>query len=159
MGFFEHLFAPAPRTSPANIQSMIKQAKETANIINKTKKPEIFFGRLGFLFDLLLCLKQYERTYFFIRKPSADLRDLENGLEKEVFTFIARYMADTTNKVAQMKTEKGKKNKFETSLDKLIAAFDCAHTFWEGNGIYPHYTGPLYTQKNYDYVCSLWQKV
>ena len=159
MGFFEHLFAPAPRTSPANIQSMIKQAKETANIINKTKKPEIFFGRLGFLFDLLLCLKQYERTYFFIRKPSADLRDLENGLEKEVFTFIARYMADTTNKVAQMKTEKGKKNKLETSLDKLIAAFDCAHTFWEGNGIYPHYTGPLYTQKNYDYVGSVWQKV
>ncbi len=159
MGFLDFLFAPAPRTSPANIQSMIKQAKETANIINKTKKPEIFFGRLGFLFDLLLCLKQYERTYSFKHKPSADLRDLENGLEKVVFAFITRYMADTNNKIAQMKTEKGKRNKLETSLDKLIAAFDCAHTFWEGDGICPHYTGPLYTQKNYDYVYKLWQKV
>lgn len=145
--------------APENIKMMLKQARETANTINTTKNPEVFFGRLGFLFDLLLELKKYEWIYSFSPKPSQDLKDLENGLEKTVFVFIERYMADTKSKISQMKTEKGKMNKYVTSVTKLMSAFDCADTFWIGNGKYPHYDGPLYTQNNYHVVKELFESI
>lgn len=155
--------SPAKRRSsstvPAHIETMLKQGRETANVINTTKNPEVFFGRLGFLFDLLLELKKYERVYRFSPKPSQDLKNLENGLEKTVSVFIDRYMADTNSKIFQMKTEKGKRNKYITSVTKLMSAFDCAHTFWEGNGIYPHYTGPLYTRTNYIAVKEIFNNI
>lgn len=142
--------------APENIKMMLKQARETANTINTTKNPEVFFGRLGFLFDLLMELKKYEWIYSFSPKPSQDLKNLENGLEKTVFVFIDRYMADTKEKVSKLKTEKGKQNKYDSLVTKLMSAFDCADTFWTGNGIYPHYTGPLYTQSNYDFVKQIY---
>lgn len=150
--------SPRKKTSaaPENIKIMLKQARETANNINTTKNPEVFFGRLGFLFDLLLELKKYEWVYSFSPKPSQDLRDLENGLEKTVYVFIERYLDDVKLKMSQMKTENGRKNKYATSITKLYSAFNCASTFWIGNGVYPHYTGPLYTQNNYNFVKSLY---
>lgn len=144
---------------PQNIKMMLKQARETANTINTTKNPEVFFGRLGFLFDLLLELKKYEWFYSFSPKPSQDLRNLENGLEKTVSVFVERYLADVKLKMSQMKTEKGKQNKYVASITKLYSAFDCAYTFWPGNGLYPHYTGPLYTQNNYNCVKSLYDNL
>jgi len=142
-----------------HIKTMLKQARETANTINTTKNPEIFFGRLGFLFDLLLELKKYEWVYSFSSRPSQDLKDLERGLEKTVSVFVDRYMADMNIKVSQMKTENGKRNKYVASVTKLMSAFDCALSFWPGNGIYPHYTGPLYTQANYIAVKSIFEKI
>lgn len=144
---------------PANIDLMIKQAKETASIINTTKNPEVFFGRLGFLFDLLLELKKYELSYNFSHTPSQDLKNLEKGLEKVVSIFIERYVADTKLKVSKLKTENGKQNKYKDSMSKLLSAFDCANTFWKGNGIYPHYTGPLYTKKNYIMIKAIYDNM
>lgn len=47
----------APKISQAELQELkglMKQAQETTKLINTTTNPEVYFGRLHFLFDLFL---------------------------------------------------------------------------------------------------------
>lgn len=70
--------------------------------------------------------------------------------------FIDRAMEAERVKLSKLKTERGKQNEYERFVCALVAAFDCAHTFWTGNNSYPHYTGPLFTDKNYKIAEAIW---
>lgn len=161
-----HQSAPIVRSIPTpmweniadlRISSICAQVQETAALINKTANPSVFFGRLNFLLDCLLDLKQYERYNIFTDiNPSTYYDIIVNNIEYIVDSFIDRVVSDNKNKVAKLKTPSAIYRNTEKCLIALISAFDCANTFWSGNSLAPHYNGYLYTEANYNKVLGLY---
>ena len=143
-----------------SINMRVNQIVDTYHILNTTLKPEIFFQRLGFLFDTLLSLQKYEKYgVFTANSPTKRIKDIEYGLEDRVHDFICRYMSNVWKKSAAFKTEKVKRDKYKDFVIKLISAFDCADSFWEGNKGFPHYTKPLFTKENYAQVQAIYDEM
>lgn len=141
------------------VKTSVQQIIDTYNILNTTLKPDIFFKRLNFLFDKLLLLQKYEKYGIFTENnPTKRIRDIQAGLESRVACFVSRYMNYAWKSSAKMKASFDKEEKFSDFANKLISAFDCAHTFWEGNRGFPHYTGPLFTDANYQQVQAIWDE-
>ena len=139
-----------------HVANLLKQLKESAKLVNTTVKPDVYFGRLHFMFDTLLELQKYEKYKIFKGGlPSRDLQNLQNGLEKSVDDFIMRSYSKRLDKANSLKTENAKFNNMKKYADSMIEAFDNAPNFWEGDGMRPHYTGPLYAPKNWEKLTSL----
>lgn len=153
MGFF------TPKISnheKVQVQNLLKQIKESAHLVNTTVNPDIYFGRLHFMLDALMELQKYEKYKIFKGNgPTKDFKMLQNNLEQSVDDFIMRSYTKRLEKASLLKTEKAKFNNMKKYSDSMVEAFDNAPYFWEGNGIYPHYTGLLYTQKNWEKLNSL----
>lgn len=142
-----------------SIQSSVKQIVDTYKILNSTLKPDIFFQRLGFLFDTLLYLQRYEKYGIFTENnPTKRIEDILNGLGDRVSLFVGRYMNHAWKTSSKIKSESCREDTYVDFVNKLISAFDCADTFWTGNKGFPHYTGPLFTKENYDQVQSIWDE-
>ena len=144
-----------------HVQTLLKQLQDSANLLNTTVKPDVFFKRLNFSLDLLMELQSYEKYRIFKSStPSSDYRKIINNLEATVDDFIDRAVAANNQKILTLKTESSKKRNRKDFATKLLNAFDCSHTFWTGNfsstRIIPHYTGPLFTQNNYQRVLSIY---
>lgn len=159
-------FSP-PKLSSSELQFVnmtLNQLKDTAKLINDTVNPPVFFGRLNYAFDLLLLLQQYEKYKIFkVGTPSKDLRRMKAKLGDTVDNFIDRAITDNDLKIAKLKGEATKWAFYEDFVIKLISAFDCAHSFWEGNYSstrkFPHYTGPLFTKDNYKRVQAIYDSL
>ena len=140
------------------IQLKLKQLNESANLINTTVKPAIFFGRLNFIFDILLELMQYEK--FKVLKgspPSKNYQETLKHLDKTVTNFIDRTFQNEISKINELKTEKAKQNRKLKFTESMLSAFDNSYTFGikstttnENN--FPRYTGSLYTKDNLVYL-------
>lgn len=96
---------------------MLKQAKETADILNSTTNPETFFQRYDFLMGRLEILKecgQYGIT-FTGEDPSATLAQLSHKSfrNKSSCHMIDRCFDKANEKIASLKTAKGKQNAAE----------------------------------------------
>ncbi len=146
------------------VQTLLNQLQDSARILNTTTKPDVFFERLNFSFDLLLELQSYEKYNIFkANTPTDDYQKIISNLDATVNDFIDRAVATNDKKIANLKTESAKKRNREDFAIKLISAFDCAHTFWTGNfsqsRTFPHYTGPLYTQSNYLRVQAIYDSL
>lgn len=153
MGFF----TPKITSSQLqHVQTAMKQLQESVYLLNNTTKPDVFFKRLNFSLDLLLDLQSYEKYKIFKGcAPTSDYNKIIRNMESTVNDFIDRAIETNRQKLATLKTDKAKRNNYEKFVIALIAAFDCANTFWTGNRGFPHYTGPLYTDKNYRRVQAL----
>lgn len=143
------------------VRSTLDQLCDTVNIVNATVNPPVFFKRLNLTFDLLLLLQEYEKYKIYKSGgPSKDLKKLKKGLGLTVDNFIDRFISDSNRRIFALKGESSKRKAYEKSIIELISAFDCAHTFWSGNDshsrVLPHYTGPLFTRKNYKRVMELY---
>lgn len=151
-----------PKITNAQLQQVrntMNQLQESVNLLNTTTKPDVFFKRLNFTLDLLLLLHTFEKYNIFKgSSPINDYRRIIANMEVTVNDFIDRAIEANNQKLASLKTEAAKKRNYEKFVDSLIAAFDCASTFWSGNRGYPHYTGPLYTENNYRRVKELFDK-
>lgn len=145
------LFAPKISRAQMNqVQILMKQISESVNLINTTAKPDVFFGRLNFTLDCLLELAKYEKYKVFKSgTPSSDYRKIVSNIEATVNSFIERAVASNKAKVASLKTEKAKERNYAKFIVSMAVAFEASHTFWQGNGVYPHYTGPLFTESNH----------
>lgn len=140
------------------VSDLLRQRDESANIVNNTKNPETFFGRLGFTFDVLLELITYEKYNFFTNSiPTKDYQKLLDTLENAVDAFIDRSYEAQLEKVSKLKTEKAKNNNMKKYFENLITAFECSNTFWTGNNRMPHYKGMLYTEKNKKRVYDMYK--
>lgn len=90
----------------------LKQAADSARIINTTKRPSIFFDRCDFYLDTLERLAYCERWVRFSGElPSTKLRFSKDELTQCLEMFILRYAQDTREKIYQLSTVKGKMNK------------------------------------------------
>lgn len=137
------------------IDNLLTQTAESANLVNTTLKPDVFFHRLNFMLDTLQTLTTYEDKYRFNNLPSADYQRAIDNLEATVNNFIDRSFEYEKEQAAKLKTEKGKLNRMLRYFDKMEAAFENSHTFWGGNEIYQHYDGPLFTDNNIDKLAEL----
>lgn len=142
-----------------SIQGKLGQLQDSAVLLNTTVNPDVFFKRLNFTLDLLLDLQRYEHHKIFTNLPSKDLQKILNNLEATVDDFIDRAIAANDQKLVSLKTEKARTKNREDFAIKLIATFDCANTFWSGNRVSPHYTGPLFTQSNYLRVQNFYESL
>ncbi len=152
-----------PKLSDKQLQCVrmtLMQVQDSAKLVNTTVKPDVFFKRLNFLLDLLLRLQPYERYGIFKNGlPSSDYRRIIANLEATVNDFIDRAVAANQAKIATLKTSKARERSRESFVVSLISAFDCAHTFWDGDRGFPHYTGPLFTNKNYQRVQAIYDSI
>lgn len=142
-----------PKISSAQIQHvqlLLKQANESAKLVNTTVKPDVFFGRLNFLLDVLLEMQKYEKYKIFTGSlPSADYRKITGNLENTVNDFLNRAIANNKEKIASLKTDAARQKNYAKFVSDLKKSFLSSKTYWQGNTVYPHYNGPLYTSANY----------
>lgn len=149
-----------PKISKAQlqvVQTALTQLHDSANLINTTVNPSVFFKRLHFTLDLLLRIQPYERYKIFKGgTPTQDYNRIISNLEATVNDFIDRAVDANQRKIASLKTESARERNREKFAISLISAFDCAHTFWEGDRGFPHYKGPLFTENNYRRVQAIY---
>ena len=131
MGFF------APKISKSELEyvrATLKQVNDSARLINTTTNPEVFFKRLNFTLDLLLHLQKYGKYKIFkAGKPSQDYYRIICNMEATVDDFIDHVLEVNRKKVLSLRTSTAKKRNYENCIIGLNSAFDCTHTFWEGD--------------------------
>ena len=149
-----------PKISDKQLQMVsanMNQINDSIKLVNSTVDPAVFFKRINFLLDLLLRLQSYEKYKIFKHgTPTQDYKKILSNLEATVNDFIDRAIEANQRKIASLKTDKAKKRNYENFVISLISAFDCSHTFWTGDKGYPHYDGPLFTERNYRRVQDLY---
>lgn len=151
------LFTPKISAFQATqVEILLEQANESASVLNRTSNPEAFFGRLGFLLDVLLELQKYEKYKVFRgSSPTKDYKKVLNNMEKTVDDFIDRAIEANELKINSLKTIAAKERNRKKFVISLAVAFEKSNSFWQGNGMYPHYTGALFTENNYLRVQSM----
>lgn len=150
------------RTELAQISTMAKQLAESTRLMNSTSSPQVFFGRLHFSLDVLLELVEYEYkdSHIFPESlPSSEFNSLIEHLGETVDLFINRALDSEIQELEKLKTYEGKFNHYEKFMISLITAFDCSDRYWSGNQLWKHYTGPLYTDENYQRVQQLYDQL
>lgn len=101
---------------------MLQIVNDCVNLINSTKKPEVFFSRYGLMIEKLENLSKLEKFNCFSR--SLPSQDLAKVLGKKLFTindFLERYYTDTLEKIENLKTSKAKQKKIDAFSESLIA--------------------------------------
>jgi len=141
------------------IQSRLKQVRESADLVNSTVKPDVFFGRLGFLLDTLLDLMTQEKFAKFTTKPSTDYYAVVEELPLTVNKFIERAVAAECAIISELKTESGKAARWKRFESTMLTSFANATALSaakrDTSGRFPSYTGGLYSPENYKYLRSL----
>lgn len=149
-----------PKASPMQVsqaENLMKQLLECTALINSTASSRIFFARLHFSLDVLLELQKFEKYNIFTGStPTEDYQKLINNLEATVDAFIDRSIIDHVKKHEHLKTQKAKDRNMYKHLSSLLLDFEEADTYWSGNNMYPHYTGPLYTDSNYQRIKEMY---
>lgn len=102
------------------VQRHIEILKDCGNLINTTKKPNVFFSRyliaLALLNDLILI---ENKKVFNGDKPSEIKKQF---YEKEIYTvndFIDRYYEDIISQISGLKTQKAKQNRINDFCNGL----------------------------------------
>lgn len=156
MGLFSPKAPKISRVELEELKGLMKQVQETTKLVNTTTNPEVYFGRLHFLFDLFLKLKQFEKYNVFTGStPTDDYNKLSREIEKSVNDFIKRTYEKQMDKMSTLKSDKAKENSFNKYAEKMRTAFKNADTYWSGTLSSPHYTGKLYTSANLSYLESI----
>lgn len=102
-------------------KQLLKHCYESTELINKTKKPHIFFERYSFLIKETENLVQLQKFLQFKGQiPSVTLLYLKQSKEKETNTMIERAWDDLSIKLNKLKTSKGKEN----NINKLYKEFE-----------------------------------
>lgn len=140
-----------------NIERFCSRAQDTAKIVLSTVNPAEFFDALNYLLDCLLYLMQYERYKIFKSPTPTEYYDsIIAELDTTVDNFINRSLKREKIILEGIDGDKEKFKHYESFLIALISAFDCAHTFWQGDNMVPHYTGALFSKANYARVQALY---
>ena len=99
---------------------MLKIANDCANLVNTTKKVDVFFPRYYLLLEKLENLAKLEKfNCFHGTLPSVNL---SKTLDKTVLTindFIDRFYNDTLAQINKLKTEKAKEKRIENFYNEL----------------------------------------
>ena len=157
---------PSPSLYQMNVDNSLKQIKECVNLVNTTIKPDVFFERLNFLLDL--CLELHDNKYLRIngKKIPDFLQSVQDQMVPTVNDFIDRAFEKESAKIEALKTDKAKAGRKERFINGMFDAFKNANTFWIGRTYSgpnvlqpPHYTGPLYTDENLEYLKQMAEKM
>lgn len=99
---------------------MLKIANDCANLVNTTKKADVFFPRYYLLLEKLENLAKLEKFNCF--RGTSPSVNLSNTLDRKNLTindFIDRFYNDTLYQINKLKTEKAKEKRIEKFYDEL----------------------------------------
>ena len=149
-----------PKMTPIERQrltAMMKQLGDSAKLVESTENADVFFERLNFMLDLCLELSTFEKYKCFSGLiPSVAYREALNSLDEVVDRFITRSCAKQQVKSAKLKTDSGKQKSNDKFAADLKKAFDNANSFWTGHTGWQHYTGALFSKRNYARVEAIY---
>lgn len=98
----------------------LKIARESANLVNTTKTPSVFFERFDLLVEKLELLSEFENKIKLKGKlPSENLKEILENKELTINEFIDRYYNELIIKLNSLKTEKSKLNNIENFKKNL----------------------------------------
>ena len=101
-------------------QRYLTIVNESVSLVNNTVKPDVFFSRYQLVKETLYSLSLFEPYIKFQQnKPSAELNKLSSNEQKNIHSFLVRYFNDIRQKANEMKTDKGKRNKYEKFYSSL----------------------------------------
>lgn len=94
--------------------------QDSLNLVQSTTKPNVFFSRLQLAEECMEHLMLFEQYISFSGVlPSTAYKQYLKEREQCVREFISRYYADVHRSAKEMKTEKGRNNKYRKSYDAL----------------------------------------
>lgn len=135
------------------VKSLMSQLHESVNIVNTTTSPRTFWGGLNFSIDVLLELQKYEKLGLFKEStPTQDYNRIINNLEATVDDFVDRVIIAQSNKNELLSTQREKDIRMKKCVENLWNSFYEANDYWQGNNMYPHYTGKLFSDDNFQRV-------
>lgn len=101
-------------------EQWIKIAKESADLVNNTKKPDVFFKRYDLMIEKLQNLSKIQHLISYQgTAPSENLRDILSKKESTINDFIVRYYEDTISSINKLKTLQSKKKKMDSFFQTL----------------------------------------
>lgn len=102
------------------VERHIEILKDCGNLINTTKKPDVFFHRYLIALALLNDLILIDNIKFFKGNKPSDIK--KQFYEKEIYTvndFIDRYYEDTISQIFSLKTQKAKQSRVDKFCNGL----------------------------------------
>ena len=105
--------------------SLLAQINDTARTVQTTLNPSTFFYRLSFLVQRSkeLCkLEPYMK--YSGPSPTDAFNEILSNYQKAIAEFMERYYYDTVDKAEAMKTEKGRRKKYQDAFSHLSSHFD-----------------------------------
>ena len=98
----------------------LRIVRDSANLIEKTTKPDVFFMRLNLLVERSGHLANLEKYISFSgSSPTAAHHEIISNYHKAINQFLVRYFSETFDKAEAMKTEKGRIGKYQKFYDSL----------------------------------------
>lgn len=94
--------------------------RDSADLVEKTTKPDVFFMRLNLLVEKskhLVSLEEY--ITFSGASPTALYNEVVNDYYEAINQFLIRYFSEIFDKAEAMKTEKGRIGKYQKFYDSL----------------------------------------
>lgn len=102
------------------VEQWLRIANDCVNLVNSTKKPDVFFMRYNLLIEELTKMAKVEKiASFYNRYPSQDLQRLNAQKKDTINDFLNRYCADTVEKMSKLKTFQSKRNKADKFFQSL----------------------------------------
>lgn len=105
--------------------TLLAQINDSAKIVQTTLNPSTFFYRLSFLVQKSRELCKIEPYMKFSGpSPTAAFNEILDNYQKAIAEFMERYYYETINKAEAMKTERGRRNKYQDAFLHLSSHFD-----------------------------------
>ena len=98
--------------------------QDCIRILGSTTKPDTFFSRFALLIEKADHLRIYEKYIKFSVPPSKAYGELWADRQECINRFLVRYFMETFDKAEAMKTDKGKRNKYQNFYDSLQPYYD-----------------------------------
>lgn len=94
---------------------------DSQKLVNNSIEPKTFFFRLKFLIEKLQELASIEGSIDFNKPlPSSQLQEVIDHYDLLIQQFLERYTESCVEKIKKLKTDKGKLNKINTSLENIL---------------------------------------
>lgn len=119
---FEDLFPdglPDKRMAAMQAENSIRILKDTGNILQKTKDPEVFFSRWALWEKQAIMLKYLSSVVSFNISPDRLLSVMSRDKQSVIFMLAVRCFHAADQKAEQLKTEKGKQNQYKKFYDSF----------------------------------------
>lgn len=98
----------------------LKIAQESAQIVNSTKNPDVFFERYKLLIEKMKSLSDIENLLKFnTMKPSQNLKEILEKRELTIKEFIDRFYDETNKKIRNLTMVNSKENNIKKFKEKL----------------------------------------
>lgn len=105
-------------------QRDIEIIHDCIRIISETKKPDTFFSRFDLFIEAADRLRIYEKHIRFSSSPSAAYGQLWEDQQECTRQFLIRYFSDVFDQAENLKTDKGRLNKYQKFYDSLQPYYD-----------------------------------